>query len=287
LLWRFGKEQQWSAEAEDRLQTSSFIKKRGDGQIQLAEKYGGGIMSPIRGFGIFFDKAGETTPIVFSQFAIKLVAAPEVMVFFHLRPLEKPFVAPEKRYAVSRLAVPNCYRLVCRYGFMDEVMTPDLAPLIYEQIRQFVIQRGEEEETRRQLARTLTPASPDYPHIQQRGRSVNAPNGNITEDSTTTSTENADIEVTAQAPRKLKEVSSSVEEKSATDIELNMLQQAYEHQSLYIIGKGQMRIKLKTNWFRAALLHIFLWVRDNTRTKIANVRVPMDRVIEVGFVKEV
>ena len=69
--------------------------------------------------------------------------------------------------------------------------------------------------------------------------------------------------------------------------DLAKLQQAYEHQILYIIGKEQMRIKLGTNIWRKILLHAFLWIRENTRTKIANLRVPTDRVIEVGFVKDV
>src|SRR2546423_7046272 len=76
ILWRFGKEQQWAAEAADRFPTSHIVRKREDGQLQLTERYGGGILSSIPCFGIYFDKVGETTPIVFSQWVIKLVAAP-------------------------------------------------------------------------------------------------------------------------------------------------------------------------------------------------------------------
>jgi hypothetical protein len=54
----------------------------------------------------------------------KLVAAPELMVFLHLRLLERPSVDPEERYTVSRLAIPNCYRLVIRHGYIDEVVFP-------------------------------------------------------------------------------------------------------------------------------------------------------------------
>jgi KUP system potassium uptake protein len=89
-----------------------------DGLMRLADRYDGTPVSTTRGLGIFFDKAGETTPIVFTQFVLKLTAMPEVCVFFHLGPLETPSVAPENRHAVSRLAIPNCYRLVVRYGTM-------------------------------------------------------------------------------------------------------------------------------------------------------------------------
>src|ERR1700748_3932921 len=69
MLWRFGKEQQWFAEAEDRFPTSHFVRKSPPGLLQLTERFDGTPLSSINGFGIFFDKAGETTPIVFSQFA--------------------------------------------------------------------------------------------------------------------------------------------------------------------------------------------------------------------------
>lgn len=46
--------------------------------IKLTDKYGGDDLGMVRGFGIFFDKAGETTPAVFTHFLSKLIAAPEV-----------------------------------------------------------------------------------------------------------------------------------------------------------------------------------------------------------------
>jgi KUP system potassium uptake protein len=145
LLWRFGKEQQWSAEAEDRFPTSHLIKSDADGSLTLSERFSSTPISSTKGLGIFFDKAGETTPIVFSQFVLKLTAIPEVIIFFHLRPLETPSVAPEDRHAVSRLAIPNCYRLVVRYGYNDEIITPDLASVIYHQVRQYLLADGDNE----------------------------------------------------------------------------------------------------------------------------------------------
>lgn len=78
ILWRYGKEQQWKAEAEDRQSTSHFVKPDDDGGYKLSQKFGGEKLSIIKGFGIFFDKGGESAPIVFSQFIRKV------------RKLEKP-----------------------------------------------------------------------------------------------------------------------------------------------------------------------------------------------------
>lgn len=146
LLWRFGKESQWRAEAEDRIRPSSLVVRDRSGQtdkLRLTERYGGDPLSVVRGFGIFFDKTGVMTPSVFTHFASKFTAVPEIMVFFHLHPVEAPSVPDDERYAVSRFtAIPGCYRLVVKHGFMDEVISPDLAALVYEQLRKFVIRQA-------------------------------------------------------------------------------------------------------------------------------------------------
>ena len=373
ILWRFGKEQQWAAEAEDRFPTSHFVIQREDGSIQLQKRYGGGVLSSIRGFGIFFDKAGETTPIVFSQFISKLVAAPEVMVFFHLRPLETPSVAPEDRYSVSRLAIPNCYRVVLRHGYLDTVITPDLASILYEHIRGSIVARdfdpfserhniapGSASIDERKVRRSTSMASASrLPAIHHDETQINSSPDTAVGDTPTTSTAPTNPTISFKIPNRsqpggttspmqdtntedpssngtlTKEPKSEVTtskgkdrthdsiltgELLTTTLELQKLESAYAHQVLYIIGKEQMKIKPNPHldddtvnstersfggkpwtsrfwngiwgevrqgyWIRRLLLSIFLWVRENTRTKIANLRVPMDRVFEVGFIKE-
>jgi KUP system potassium uptake protein len=268
ILWRFGKEQQWNAEATDRFPTTHLVEKGEGGQVQLTERYGKGTLSTIKGFGIFFDKAGEMTPIVFSQFLSKLVAAPEVMVFFHLRPLETPSVLPEERYRVTRMAIPNCYRVIVRHGYMDEVITPDIGSLIYEQIRDFIIRQR---------------APPKSPNPLQ---DIPPP----TQENTATPTQQSGDNGGTITARSHISVPETLEQQNADDAltaNLSKLQQAYDHQVLYIIGKEQMKVKVGTGVWRTISLRIFLWLRENTRTKIANLRVPIERVIEVGFVKEV
>jgi KUP system potassium uptake protein len=307
ILWRFGKENQWAAEAADRFPTSHFVKKMSDGQLKLVDKFGGGNLSRIKGFGIYFDKAGETTPIVFSQFVIKLVAAPEVMVFFHLRPLETPTVAPENRYTISRLAIPNCYRLIVRHGYMDEVVTPDLAAIIYEQVRNYVVTRGRsrgamnpitgsdpvhEEEVRRRIAAALPPpveTEAVKAKKEAEAETESKPTEESSQEESNTPSQEQETNQFYTPPtingkdRAQAQVGST--DTAEIDIELAKLDEAYAHQVLYIIGKEELHVK-KTGILRKVLLEVFLWIRSNTRTKIANLRVPTDRVIEVGFVKD-
>lgn len=39
------------------------------------------------------------------------------------------------------------------------------------------------------------------------------------------------------------------------------------------------------NWIRRAVLWIFLWIRDNSRGKMADLDLPVEGLVEVGFVK--
>ncbi len=245
ILWRFGKEQQWQAEAEDRFPTTHLVKKGDDGWVRLTEKYGGDRLGTIKGFGIFFDKAGETTPAVFTQFLSKLISAPEIMVFFHLRPLETPTIPPEDRYTVTRVAIPNCYRLVVRHGYMDEVITPNLASLVCEQVHNFIVCQGSalKHSTTHQPASIQTREITFQPHARD--------------------------EVDYSDPESK---SQTTEETIAAD--LLKLQHAYDEQILYIIGKEQMKVEPGTKVWRKVLLHCFLWLRENTRTKIENLSVP-------------
>jgi KUP system potassium uptake protein len=48
-----------------------------------------------------------------------------------------------------------------------------------------------------------------------------------------------------------------------------------------------MKVKVGTNIIRRFFLKAFLFIRENSRAKIASLSVPMDKVIEVGFVKDV
>ena len=69
--------------------------------------------------------------------------------------------------------------------------------------------------------------------------------------------------------------------------ELAKLDRAYASKVMYLVGKEQMRIRRGTPVIRAVALAGFLWIRENTRAKIANLRLAMDRVVEVGFVKDI
>lgn len=76
--------------------------------------------------------------------------------------------------------------------------------------------------------------------------------------------------------------------------ELETLRAAYGSQMVYILGKEAIRVKSGgsmtsrvAGFFRGVVLWIFLWMRENSRTKLADLNIEPDKLIEVGFLKEI
>ena len=178
---------------------------------------------------IFFDKVGDMVPIVFAKFVRKFSARPEIIVFFHLRPLSTPSIPESERYIVQRTSIPGCYRMTARHGYTDSIVTPDLGRMIIEQLILF-----------------------------------------ITRDTESTSSS-----------------ASSKEHSPEVQAELEVVNRSAEAQTVYIMGKEQMTIKKGTSFVRKVFLMMFLWIRENSRTKMADLNLPFDNLVEVGFVKEI
>lgn len=310
LLWRYGKENQWRAEAEDRFRLNSLVMKDSQGKLHLTPRWGGDQLSQIRGLGIFFDKTGVMTPSVFTQFASKFVAVMDVTVFFHLHPVEAPTVPDDERYAVSKFTtIPGCYRLVVKHGFMDEVISPDLAALVYEKVRAFVIRQAQRGEAMRHEDEEDS-ASSAIENVEGSNSNTNPSD----ESTPTATTSSSDAKVATSpttnvssmpapttpnltisfAPNAVGPRERHISEKHPVELrdeavaaELARLDRAYAAKIMYVVGKGQMKIRSDAGIFRKVMLGTFLWIRDNTRAKVANLRLAMDRVVEVGFLKEI
>lgn len=232
ILWRYGKEEQWAAEESDNAALSHTTVLK-DNKLHLQASFGGSSISTISGLGIFFDKSGTpgNTPVVFLHFLQKFSAMPEVSVFLHLRPLSIPSVAPSERYTVTRCftygsgpgkkAIANCYRVMVRHGYTDEIITPDLAILVLDLIRAYLSE------------------------------------------------------------------SPCTDQATGESDEMNTLLKAFKSQVIYIVGKEQLKLAQSKNIIRTIVIWAFLWMRDSSRTKIQQVKVDSERLVEVGFVKEI
>jgi KUP system potassium uptake protein len=294
MLWRFGKEQQWRAEATDRFPPSHMLEtdpqsssEYGRG-LKLTAAFGGHPVTRINGIGIYFDKAGapSTTPTVFVHFLQKFHAASEVAIFFHLRPLSQPTVPPEERYSVTRCFVgraaqerkspmPNCYRIVIRHGYTDQIITNDLGVLLYEQIREFIIREGGQG-----LYQNSKAIAQETSDVGMNGSAEHDDEKKSPLPATTTLASETGSDSEARS-------NSLIQQQQDIKAKLTHLQAAFESQVVYVVGKEQLRISHQASIPRRILLSMFLWVRENTRSKVQALNMAVDKLVEVGFVKEV
>ncbi|KAH0381597.1 putative potassium transporter, partial [Aureobasidium melanogenum] len=286
-LWRFGKEKQWATEAKNQAQLSELVVYSSNNlssstatpdtlakkSFHLSWRHGGGELTETKGMGIFFDKAGTDihVPQVYEHFITKFEAQMQVVVFLHLRALSEPHVHEEERYTIARTPLPNVYRMTIRYGYMDRVVTPDLSKLVYEQVRTAIV-RGT----------VISRPKPTVPETVIQ----NLPN-TLREDG------DMDPHVTAAITTFAPEVEVGVDETHTsgatalvTSRRLRALDDAFKLQTLYLVGKQQLRVYEDTSIVKKALLEAFLFVRENTRAKVAQLDVPVEKLVEVGFVGE-
>ncbi|KAF2492470.1 potassium uptake protein [Lophium mytilinum] len=259
ILWRYGKENQWRSEAKDRPRLHHLVTKGTDGKHKLSDAFGGGELTTIKGLGIFFDKAGEMVPMVYQEFLRKFEAQQEVHVFLHLRALSKPHVSEEDRYAVSRTTLVNCYRLTIRHGYNDRVISADLGEIVYTELRRAIM------------------AFPSLP-------ALSSSESDGVASSCAVSSSSSAVQSDANSVSKL---SFAIPNDASVERRIHKLDSAYKKQVVYIVGKEQLRLLAKkNNLFKRFVLYVFIWLRENTRAKISQMEVPIEKLVEVGFVKD-
>ena len=292
ILWRYGKENQWRAEISDRFSLSRLIANSATttdnsamAALKLTPAFGASSLTSLRGLTIFFDKTGQpnTTPSVFIHFVQKFLATSDVVVFFHLRQLAVPTISPEDQWTVSReAALPNCFRVVVRHGYADEVVTRGLAMLVYDRLRDFVIR--EEISINAKPSRCIGDATvADEQPPSDTSRPYQALGAITTE-----------IELKDDAIEQA--MNDPTVEQVLVAARLRQLQAAYETQVIYAVGKEHLRIRKNANgengkvrargFLRRGLLAAFLWLRANSSRKVASWDLDAEDVVEVGFVKD-
>lgn len=255
VLWRYGKEKQWTAEGRNRSDITALVLKSKDGEWKLNANMGGRQLTHIKGIAIFFDKAGDLVPTVYEEFLRKFEARADVEVFLHFRGLSIPRVNDEDKFSIARTGLPNCYRVIVRHGYKEIMVTENLGDLIYSELRKYIIHSWAQQ----------------APAIASLAPSAD-PSGSSAGSTRPVSPHGAEL---------------SAEDRKVAK-RLDVLDQAYTNQIVYIVGKEALRLsKTKNNLFKRTVLEVFLWIRDNTRAKVASMRIPIEKLVEVGFVKEV
>jgi KUP system potassium uptake protein len=74
-------------------------------------------------------------------------------------------------------------------------------------------------------------------------------------------------------------------ENSRTEIDACM--EAFKTQVVYIVGTERLRVADTTGFFRRLVLRAFIWLRGLSRSKIAQMKLPYDKLFEVGIFKDI
>lgn len=74
---------------------------------------------------------------------------------------------------------------------------------------------------------------------------------------------------------------------NVSSVETDALHRAFKSQVIYIVGKEHLRVAPRTSFVKRLFLMLFLWVREATSNKVQHLNVQADRVVEVGFVKDI
>ncbi|GAX85040.1 hypothetical protein CEUSTIGMA_g12460.t1 [Chlamydomonas eustigma] len=93
-----------------------------DNLINSKDLAGCQVLSKLRGIGLYYTDQTHGIPPVMWTFLRNVEAMHEFVILLQNRFLPIPFLAEEERLAaVPVLGVPNFYRVVARYGYMDKV----------------------------------------------------------------------------------------------------------------------------------------------------------------------
>jgi KUP system potassium uptake protein len=289
--WRFGKENQWASERKGRLPRLSKLVRKGDGNtVYLIDEHGGGELSSLKGLGIFFDKAGgDWVPTIYHEFVNKFEAQPGVQVFLHLRATTVPYVPDDEKFTTTRTGLPNCYRILVRYGYAETIMSKELGKAVYNELKEYI--------TKELLPDGRSSALVNPAH----GRKVytmknysdeklakqvleDAKRGNISAPITDKEKTATQEDESSSAPNQA--TNEPVIDPNGRDKRLKALEDAYKSQVLYIVGKAELQIPISRNYLRRFFLGAFLFVRDLTNAKSTSLKIPMDKMVEVGFIRE-
>lgn len=291
ILWRYGKEQQWKCEAKHHLRPQDLLIKDGTGKTKLAEKLGGGDIFTVKGLGIFFDKAGGAKmPAVYEEFIRKFQAQQDVHVFLHLRALQVPHVCDDERFEIAATRQPSCYRVVLRHGYNDRPVNADLGAVVYAKLREAVQSSAFSPRAAVPAPLTVATAATATATTPVLDNNTNA-DAAVAETAEVAAGDYDPIDIAGHSTGLSY---SPVENRDGNWLRptvserLAALESAYATQVVYIVGKEQLRLlENKNGLFKRVVLSIFLWFRDNTRAKVAKMNIPVDKLVEVGFVREI
>jgi KUP system potassium uptake protein len=203
-------------------------------------------------------------------------------------------VSDDEKYAITRTGLPNCYRVVIRYGYAEEGMSKELGKLVYTHLRNYIVTELLPDG---RSSAIIHPSQDINPRVENtllhRGGSKSGSKEegvNNIEKQVEKAADSSGSTTSATVPTTTDDSGHSIKppavDMNERDRRLHALDEAYNQQVLYIIGKAELQIPQKMNIFKRVFMSAFLYLRDLTNEKASNWRLPHDKLVEVGFIRE-
>jgi KUP system potassium uptake protein len=180
--------------------------------------------------------------------------------------------------------------MVIRYGYAEQVLSKELGKTVYTELRNYVITEllpdgrssaivnPHEGRVTNTMARRLEEKEPKPLAVKDLKLSENATETGSSSASKTLPAATDSIDSKPKAP---------IVDINERDSRLQAIDDAYKQQVLYVVGKTELKIPEKGfNIIRRFFLGAFLYLRDLTNEKSTSLRIPMDKLVEVGFIRE-
>lgn len=188
---------------------------------------------------------------------------------------------------VTRTGLPNCYRIVLRYGYAEHAITSKLGGIVYEELRKYIttelLPDGRSVAVEPPVVAETLVAEPEAvaDGVEHTGQPEKEGG-----DSASQTSNVADPRIAQENMRHVVGTPAPITN-TERDRRLNALDTAFAEQVLYVFGKEELQLP-PTGYsiIQRVFLGAFLFMRDSTNEKVTSLRIPMDKVVEVGFIRE-
>ncbi|PGH15031.1 hypothetical protein AJ79_02713 [Helicocarpus griseus UAMH5409] len=272
LTWNYGEECQLEAERDDSSLARARVFADTSGTLFLHQASQNLAVKIIRGIGIFLVESDSNSPPVFDHFLRKFEASHEITVLLHIKHIPKYHIPSQDRIRVSETSIRSVYRVTLRIGYGDTISWQSFEQSLVDEL-EYLLSSTANSTTNTppsEININIIPPEEDEPQSSSRPLSP-APVPAASSNDIPMSDLSSHIKRKHQHPQSAQLHLKSITQKPIT----------------YIIGRDKLYIKEESNFVRRAMLAVFVFVKNQQRTPLSQLKVPVDRLVEIGFSKAV
>ncbi|KKZ66004.1 hypothetical protein EMCG_08226 [[Emmonsia] crescens] len=270
LTWNYGEECQLEADRDDSSLSRARVFADTNGTLFIRQGDKHLAVKIIRGIGIFLVETDSNSPPVFDHFLRKFEASHEITVLLHINHIPRYHVLPKDRFRISKTAIRGVYRVTLRLGYGDTIYWNSFEQSLIDELEILISNSA-----------TTTPSNVDNDNDSDLGFHQDKP---LQLSSHSHSTPLPAPSSSGGIPMSTMPTHTKGhhQQKQLTPPDLKSITQK---PITYIIGRDKLFIKEESNFVRRAMLTVFVAVKNQQRTKLSQLKVPVDRLVEIGFSK--